>query len=92
MIAVMVEIDDANAVLALLREAEQYNVGIAFVPDNDGWEVMHVGTDWPAHCDFEVGGGRLAYAYDLQTAAAAALRPLGELGQAFQKYLAERRD
>ena len=86
----MATIEDANAVLALLKEAEEYNVGVAFVPDNDGWEVMHVGTNWPAHSDTVTEVGRLAFAYDLQTAAAAALRPLGELGRAFQSYLSTR--
>lgn len=83
---------DANAALALLKEAAEHGVGVAFIPDADGWEVVHVGLDWPAHSEREEYVGRLSYAYDLETACAAALRPLKELGVAYALLLESRHE
>jgi hypothetical protein len=85
---------DVNAVAALLREAQEHGIGLAFLPDDDGWEVLHIGLEWPAVSDQygERMTGRLGYAHDLETACAAALRPLKDLGEDWNRYLAERAD
>lgn len=58
------------ALRELLERCETYGVGITFQPDIEGWSVGYLqGT----------GGGDLARAYDLETAAKAALRPLDDL-------------
>jgi hypothetical protein len=79
---------DANAVTALLREAEKYGIGLAFMPDGNGWEVLHIGLDWPAVSDQygERMTGRLGYAHDLEMACNAASRPLEELGKDWALY------
>ena len=61
-----------QAVAALLVAGEQYGIGITFVPSLDGWEVGYLRG---------MGGGDLAEAYDLRTAASAALRPLIRMGE-----------
>jgi hypothetical protein len=81
---------DVNAVIALLKEAEEHLIGVAFIPDGDGWEVRHIGLDWPAWSDAEQATGRLSFAHDLETAVAGALRPLRELAGAHDEYMAER--
>jgi hypothetical protein len=63
--------DDAmDAVRALLTAADAYGIGVSFEPDSEGWKVGYLRG---------MGGGDLASAYDLQTAARAAMRPLDEL-------------
>jgi len=61
-----------HAVVDLLIAGEQYGIGLTFVPSADGWEVGYMRG---------MGGGDLAEAYDLRTAASAALRPLIRMGE-----------
>ncbi len=85
-------------VYALLDEARRYGIGIMFEPDFDedgndsGWTINYVIHGWPAvqgqTADWP--GDRLASAYDLETAVAAALKPLKELGEQYERYLARR--
>jgi hypothetical protein len=49
-----------------------HGIGITFEPDGEGWTVGYTRG---------MGGGELATAYDLETAARAAERPLDELAQ-----------
>jgi hypothetical protein len=67
-----------EAVGNLLKTGKIYGIGITFEPDGQGWAVGYMQG---------MGGGPLASAYDLETAARAAERPLDELAQ----QLAERR-
>jgi hypothetical protein len=55
------------------REAGRHTpgIGVTFEPDDVGWRVGYM----PG-----MGGGDLASAYDLETSATAAPRPLMELG------------
>jgi len=86
-------------VYALLEEAKTYGIGLLFEADVDdegnesGWTISYVIHGWPAvqgqTADFP--GDRLASAYDLETAVAAALKPLKELGESYDRYLAQRR-
>jgi hypothetical protein len=81
----MAETLSANA---LLEEAVRFGIGVLFEPDYDdegeenGWTITAVmrGEKW-----FEDQSGfpgeRLASAYDLETAVAAAMKPLGELSE-----------
>jgi sugar phosphate isomerase/epimerase len=64
-------IDDAAmvAVRELLETAERYGIGLSFEPD-DGWSIGYM---------HGMGGGGLSTAYDLETAARAAMRPLDKL-------------
>ncbi len=64
--------DALEAISELLLAGEQYGIGVTFEPDDVGWRVGYMRG---------MGGGDLATAYDLETAARAALRPLMELGQ-----------
>jgi hypothetical protein len=64
--------DALDAISELLLAGEQYGIGVTFVPDDVGWRVGYMRG---------MGGGDLASAYDLETAARAALRPLMELGE-----------
>lgn len=71
--------DDLSAVGELLQAAEQGGLGIVFEPDGDGWRVSYTHThprEWPAYETEEFAGGLLANAFNLGTAANAALRPL----------------
>jgi len=61
-----------DAVAELLVAGEQYGIGLTFVPDDHGWTVGFMRG---------MGGGDLAEAYDLCTAARAALRPLVNMGE-----------
>lgn len=87
----------ANHVIALLRESHEQGVGIAFLPDIDGdgndtgWTIMYIIEDWPA-VERQDGfpGDRLSAAYDLETACAAALKPLKEIGESYARYNARR--
>ena len=85
-------------VYALLKEARRYGISVMFEPDFDesgnesGWTINYVIHGWPAvqgqSADFP--GDRLANAYDLETAVAAALKPLKELGEDYQRFLSRR--
>lgn len=74
------------AVTALLEKAEEAGIGIALVPEGDGWRVMHIGLEWPAYSDSEMMVGDLASAYTLEDAARGALRPLAELAGHWERY------
>ncbi len=63
--------DALDAISELLLAGEQFGIGVTFEPDDAGWRVGYLRG--PV-------GGDLASAYDLETAAKAALRPLMELG------------
>jgi hypothetical protein len=94
------DVDDESRrdVYALLEEAKSYGIGLLFEADIDdegneaGWTISYVIHGWPAvqgqSADFP--GDRLASAYDLETAVAAALKPLRELGQSYAEYLEQR--
>lgn len=56
-----------DAIADLLVLGEQHGVGVTFTPDGEGWTVGYMRG---------MGGGDLSSAYDLDTAAKAALRPL----------------
>jgi hypothetical protein len=61
-----------EAVGNLLETAKIHGIGVTFEPDEQGWTVGYIRN---------MGGGNLASAYDLETAARAAERPLDELAQ-----------
>lgn len=64
---------------------------MAFEPEGDGWFVSYIipkDIDWPGIHDFELHGGKLSEAYDLEIAAAAALKPLRDLAREATKYRA----
>lgn len=91
----MPALDDATrlAVIALIEKAEEAGIGVGFVPEGDGWRVLHVGLNWPAASDqYQEMTGELSNAYTLEDAARGALRPLAELSEAWQNYLANRED
>jgi len=80
-----------KAVMELVSAALHTGVGIAFEPDDDGWTISYVlPIDWPAYTEYELRAGPLASAYDLATAAAAAVRPLNEVRARIDRYLASR--
>jgi hypothetical protein len=79
-----------EAIGELLQAAEQYNLGVVFEPDCDGWRVSYVLHGWPAYEDYKLPAGALANAYDLHIAASAALKPLVEIGQRAEEYFAKR--
>jgi hypothetical protein len=84
----MWRVDDATryAVLALIEKAEESGIGIAFVPEADGWRIVHVGLDWPAVADREEYTGELGNGYTLEDAARGALRPLVKLSDDWQQF------
>jgi len=59
-----------GAVATLLRIARDHGIGVSFEPDEIGWTVGYIQGK---------GGGNLSRAYDLETAAKAAERPLNDL-------------
>lgn len=61
-----------EAVANLLAVGKAYGIGITFEPDAQGWSIGYMRG---------MGGGDLASAYDLETAAKAAGRPLDELAR-----------
>jgi hypothetical protein len=61
-----------EAVANLLAAGRHYGIGITFEPDEEGWSIGYMQG---------MGGGHLASAYDLETAAKGAERPLDELAQ-----------
>jgi hypothetical protein len=69
------------AIADLLVAGEQHGIGITLTPKDDGWEVGYM---------VGMGGGDLSSAYDLETAANAALRPLMQLGAELAARRAER--
>jgi hypothetical protein len=87
---------ERREVYALLAEARRFNVGVMFEPDVDedgneaGWTINYVIHGWPAvqgqWADFP--GDRLSSAYDLEAAVAAALKPLKEIGESYERYRA----
>jgi hypothetical protein len=80
-----------KSVMDLLSAAVETGVGVAFEPDEEGWKISYVlPIDWPAYTEYDLSAGPLASAYDLATAAAAAVRPLNEMGARIDRYLAER--
>lgn len=79
-----------QAIGELLQAAAQHGLGVAFEPDGEGWRVSHIIDDWPAYQEYEMKGGQLANAYDLEIAAKAALKPLVELGERAERYFAQR--
>jgi hypothetical protein len=58
------------AVAKLLRTSRDHGIGVTFEPDEIGWTVGYIKG---------MGGGNLSRAYDLETAAKAAERPLNDL-------------
>jgi hypothetical protein len=93
-----VQDSEVQALGALLKEAREYGIGLLIEPDFDddandaGWTINYVIHGWPAvqgqSADFP--GDRLASAYDLETAVAAALKPLRDLGHSYRSYLEQR--
>jgi hypothetical protein len=78
----------AKSVMDLLAVAAEARVGIAFAPDEDGWTLSYLlPFDWPAYTEYALDAGPLSSAYDLGTAAAAAVRPLREMGERIEWYL-----
>ena len=70
-----------EAVGELLAASEQTYIGLTFVPDPEGWTVGYMRG---------MGGGDLASAYDLTTAARAALRPLLDLSERLEENRRDR--
>jgi hypothetical protein len=80
-----------DSIAELLQAAAQHGLGVAFEPDADGWRVSYIlQQDWPAWQDYDMSGGQLSNAYDLHIAAAAALKPLNEMGERAAEYFAHR--
>jgi len=80
-----------QAIGELLQAAAQHGMGVAFEPDGEGWQISYILHGWPAYQEYDLPAGALSNAYDLHIAAAAALKPLVELGGRAEKYF-ERRD
>ncbi|MGA4867544.1 hypothetical protein ACPB9J_33460 [Streptomyces lavendulocolor] len=79
-----------NAIGDLLATAHHHQIGIAFEPDGEGWRIHYIVDDWPAVEEYELSAGPLADAYDLQTASAAALRPLVKMGVSVTQHFRSR--
>jgi hypothetical protein len=80
-----------KSVMDLLLAALEARVGVAIEPDDEGWRISYVlPCNWPAHTEYELAAGPLSSAYDLGTAAAAAIRPLNEMGAMVDQYLERR--
>jgi hypothetical protein len=79
-----------QAIGELLQAAAQHGLGVAFEPDGEGWRISYILHDWPAHQEYNLPGGTLSNAYDLHIAAAAALKPLIELGRRAETYFERR--
>jgi hypothetical protein len=88
----MRRVDDATrlAVVALIEKAEEAGIGIALVPEDDGWRVVHVGLNWPAVSDTEEYTGELSSAYTLEDAARGAMCPLVKLSEDWEHFLESR--
>lgn len=74
------------AVIALLEQAEELGIGVAFMPDDDGWTIAHCRVDWPAVVGYDAGMGDLASGYMLEDAALGAMIPLNKLGEGYFHY------
>lgn len=61
--------DEMLAVMELLDAAADCQLGVTFLPDTEGWSVGWISAN---------RGGSLSSAFDLITAAKAAVRPLIE--------------
>jgi hypothetical protein len=70
-----------EAVANLLAAAKHHGIGVTFEPDEMGWSIGYIRGN---------GGGPLASAYDLETAARAAERPLDDLAERFTESRAAR--
>jgi hypothetical protein len=79
-----------QAIGELLQAAAQHGLGVAFEPDGEGWRIGYILHDWPAYQEYNLPGGTLSNAYDLHIAAAAALKPLIELGIRAEKFFERR--
>ena len=77
-----------QAIEELLQAASQYGLGVAFEPDGEGWKVSYI-PGMPVWDEYQLPSGELSNAYDLHIAAAAALKPLVELGEQAANYFAE---
>jgi hypothetical protein len=77
----------ADAVRKLLSEALDRGVGVAFEPLQDGWRISYL-TPYrlPELEEYELRGGPLADAGDLEAAAAAALTPLREIVEEIEEF------
>jgi hypothetical protein len=86
--AEMIGPEALHAIGELLRAASQYGLGVAFEPDGEGWKVSYI-PGKPVWEEYQLPSGELSNAYDLHIAAAAALKPLVELGEQAANYFAE---
>ena len=79
-----------QAITELLQAAAQHGLGVAFEPDGEGWRISYILRDWPAYQDYDLPAGELSNAYDLHIAAAAALKPLVEIGERAERFFEQR--
>ncbi|HZC99737.1 MAG TPA: hypothetical protein VFA46_05955 [Actinomycetes bacterium] len=79
-----------QAIGELLQAAAQHGLGVAFEPDDEGWRISYILYDWPAYQEYDLPSGPLSNAYDLHIAAAAALKPLIEMGERAERFFAHR--
>jgi hypothetical protein len=87
-VAEMIGPEALQAIGELLQAAFQYGLGLAFEPDGEGWKISYI-PEKPVWEEYELPSGELSNAYDLHIAAAAALKPLVELGEQAANYFAE---
>ena len=71
--------DTIFAVVALLERAEELGIGVAFMPDEDGWTIAHCRVDRPA----VISVGDLASGYMLEDAARGAVEQLTRIGSGY---------
>ena len=74
-----------DAVLELLSYAEDNLVSVVFEPDGEGWRISYA-TDWPAAAEYELQCKEVAVAHSLDIAATAALRPIMEYSDSYDRY------
>ena len=86
--AEMIGPEALEAIGELLQAASQYGLGVAFEPDGEGWKVSYIPRK-PVCPEYQLPSGELSNAYDLHIAAAAALKPLVDLGEQAADYFAE---
>lgn len=70
-----------EAIGELLALGEQLGFGITFIPDEQGWEIGYMRG---------MAGGDLVASYDLGDSACAALRPLHDLAERYEKARRDR--
>jgi hypothetical protein len=75
-----------GAVIALLERAEELGIGVAFIPDDDGWTIARCRVDWPAAVAYDAGMEDLASGYMLEEAALGAVVPLNALAVGYGHY------